>query len=88
MRKQKGNNTNELIYKTETGSQTQRTNLWLPEGMCGREGIIREFGIVQPLYSKWMTNKDLLYSTRNPCNGHVAAGMGEEFGGDWIHVYV
>jgi len=56
--------------------------------MCGREGIIREFGIVQPLYSKWMTNKDLLYSTGNPCNGHVAVGMGEEFGGEWIHVYV
>ena len=23
-------NTNELIYKTETDSQTQKTNLWLP----------------------------------------------------------
>ena len=26
------NNTNELIYKTETDSQTQKTNLWLPKG--------------------------------------------------------
>ena len=26
------NDTNELIYKTETDSQTQRTNLWLPVG--------------------------------------------------------
>ena len=25
-------NTNELIYKAETDSQTQRMNLWLPEG--------------------------------------------------------
>ena len=24
--------TNELIYKTETDSQTQKTNLWLPKG--------------------------------------------------------
>ena len=24
-------NTNELIYKTELGSKTQKTNLWLPE---------------------------------------------------------
>ena len=24
--------TNELIYKTETDSQTQRTDLWLPRG--------------------------------------------------------
>ena len=26
------NDTNELIYKTETGSQTSKTNLWLPKG--------------------------------------------------------
>ena len=24
--------TNELIYKTETDSQTERTDLWLPKG--------------------------------------------------------
>ena len=35
--------TNELIYKTETDSQTQRTDLWLPSG---REwgGMDWEFG--------------------------------------------
>ena len=27
--------TNELIYKTETDSQTQKTNLWLPKGKGG-----------------------------------------------------
>ena len=32
--------TNELIYKTETDSQTQRTDLWLPRG-----GMDWEFGI-------------------------------------------
>ena len=26
------NDTNELIYKTETDSQTLKTNLWLPKG--------------------------------------------------------
>ena len=26
------NDINELIYKTETDSQTQKTNLWLPKG--------------------------------------------------------
>ena len=26
------NNTNELIYKSEINSQTQKTNLWLPRG--------------------------------------------------------
>ena len=30
-------NTNESIYKTETDSQIQKTNLWLPKGK-GREG--------------------------------------------------
>ena len=31
--------TSEHIYKTETDSQTQKTNLWLPEGNGGGEGI-------------------------------------------------
>ena len=34
------NDTNALTYKTETGPQTQKTNLWLPEGrkMGGKLG--------------------------------------------------
>ena len=28
----------ELIYKTETGSKTQKRDLWLPEGKGGAEG--------------------------------------------------
>ena len=31
------NETNELIYRTETDSQTSKKNLWLPKGKCGRE---------------------------------------------------
>ena len=31
------NNTNECIYKTDTDSQTQTTNLWLPKGKEGGE---------------------------------------------------
>ena len=31
------NGTNELIYNTETDSQTQKTNLWLTQGK-GEEG--------------------------------------------------
>ena len=34
----KRNDTNELIYKTETDSQPQRTNLWLPGG----KGVVGE----------------------------------------------
>ena len=32
------NDKNELIYKTETNSQTSKTNLWLPKGKGRGEG--------------------------------------------------
>ena len=40
------------------------------------------------LYLKCKTNKDLLYSTQNSAQCNVAAWMGGEFGGEWIHVHV
>ena len=40
------------------------------------------------LYSKWITNKDLLYSTGNSAQCYVPAWIRGEFGGEWIHVYV
>ena len=40
------------------------------------------------LYLKWITNKDLLYSTWNSAQCYVAAWIGGEFGGEWIHIYV
>ena len=40
------------------------------------------------LYLKLITNKDLLYRTGNTAQCHVAAWMGGEFGGEWIHGYV
>ena len=33
------NNTNESIYKADTGLQTQKTNLWLTKGKGGEGGI-------------------------------------------------
>ena len=46
MRKLKKSDTNELIYKTETDTQTQRMNLWLPGGRVGGGvGIDWEFEI-------------------------------------------
>ena len=66
-------------------------NLWLP-GLGGgwRGGIVREFGIdmYTLLYLKWLPNKDLLYSTGNSAQYYVAAWMGVESGGEWIHGYV
>ena len=40
------------------------------------------------LYFKKITNKDLLNSTGDSAQCYVAAWMGGEFGGEWIHVYV
>ena len=61
--------------------------------LCGqqeRKGTVREFGmdIYTLLYLKWITSKNLLYGTGNSAQWHVAALMGEEFGGEWIHVCV
>ena len=55
-----------------------------------REGIVREFGMDRYtlLYLKWITNKDLLYSTGNSARCYVAAWMGGGFEGEWMHVYV
>ena len=40
------------------------------------------------LYLKWINNKNLLHSTGNSAGCYMAAWMREEFGGEWIHVYV
>jgi len=55
-----------------------------------RNGIVREFGKVMHtiLSLKWITNKDLLYSTGNSAERYVAAWMGGECEGKWIHVHV
>ena len=37
------------------------------------------------LYLKWITNKNLLCSTRNSTQCSVAAWMGGKFRGEWIH---
>ena len=39
------NDISELIYKTETDSQTQKIKLWLPVGKGGGGGITQEIGI-------------------------------------------
>ena len=57
---------------------------------CPGEEMVREFGVnlYTLLYLKWITNKDLLYSTWNSAQCYVAAWMGGGLGGEWIHVYV
>ena len=66
----------------------------LPVGASGRgcreKEVFSEFGmdLYTALYLKQITNKDLLYSTGDSAQCSVAAWLGEEFGGEWIHVYV
>ena len=52
--------------------------------------VVREFEIdmYTLLYLKWITNKDLLYSSGNSAQCYVAAWMRGMLGGEWIHVYV
>ena len=49
-------------------------------------GIVRD-GHVHTVYLKWITNKDLLYSTGNPSQCYMAAWMGEEFGDNGCLLY-
>ena len=40
------------------------------------------------IYLKWITSKDLLYSTWNFAQCYLAVWMGGEFGEEQIHVHV
>ena len=52
--------------------------------------MVREFGtnMYTLIHLKQVTNKVLLCSTGDSVQCYVAAWMGGEFGGEWIHVYV
>ena len=54
------------------------------------EGIVRESGVDTDtlLCLTWRTSKDLLSSTGNSAQCHVAAWLGGEFGGKWMRVYL
>ena len=79
---------NLFTKQKQTHRLRERTSAWLGKGW--EEGIIREFGIdmYTLLYLKWKTNKYLLYGIGNSALCYVAACMGGEFGGEWIHVNV
>ena len=81
-------NTNEPIYETETDSQIQRTDLWLPRAGGSRGGKEWEFGIsrCKLLYVEWINNKVLLYSTRNYIQYPVINHSGKEYEKEYIYV--
>ena len=80
------------MYLQNRDSQTKRTNLekgtWKGKGW--KEGIVRQFemDMYTLLYLKWVTNRDLLYSTWNSALCYVTVWMGVGFEGEWIHIYV
>ena len=77
-----------LLSSTGNSAQSSVITLWSPGGRMV-EGIARESGMDMDtlLYLTWRTRKDLLSSTGNSTQCHVAAWMGGEFGGEWIHMY-
>ena len=71
--------TNELICRTETDSQTLK-NLWLPkETGCGVGGMDwgSGTGIGTLRYMEWLANGDQLYSTENSTQYSVIIYMGK-----------
>ena len=54
------------------------------------KGTVREFGMdmYTLLHLKWITNKDLLFSTWNSAQRYVPAWMGGESGGEGMHIHV
>ena len=45
-------------------------------------------GLQLTTHLKWITSKDLLYSTGNSAQSCMATWRGEEFQGEWMHLYV
>ena len=83
-------NTNELIYKTETDSQTEKTAFHCQGGGGGDgEGMEWEFGIsrCKLLYTEWINNKVLLYSARNSIQYPVINHNGKEYEKACMYVY-
>ena len=79
----------DLLSSTGDSAQSSVITLWFPGGRMG-EGIVRESGMDMDtlLYLTQRTSKDLLDSTGDSAQCHLAPWMGEESGGDWIHVHV
>ena len=80
-------NINESIYKMETDSQTQKTNLQLSKRKRGE--INQEFKIsrYKLLYIKQI-NKDLLYSTGNYATQYLIINSnGKESEKEYTYIY-
>ena len=79
-----------INYTNELTKQKRLTELENKLLVTRGKGIVRGVGqvIYILLYSKQITNKDLLYSIWNSTQCYVPAWMGRWSGGEWIYVYV
>ena len=79
--------TNEPIYKTETYSQTERTDLWLPRGKWRGRKIDWEFVVsgCKLLYLGWINSRVLQYRTRNYIQSPGTNHNGKEYEKEYTH---
>ena len=80
--------TKEHISQTETDSQIQGTDLWLPGEREGGGGMGWEFGIsrCKLVYIGWINNKVLLYSTGNYIQYPVINHNTKEYEKEYVYV--
>jgi len=81
------NDTNELIYKTGTDSQIQKTSLRLPKGKSGRDKPGVWITTHTLLCIRRITNKDLLYSTGSSTQYFVITYKGKESEKAYIYTH-
>ena len=77
---------NKPIYKRETDSQTERTDLWLLRGKGDKGRMDWEFGIsgCKVLYTGWINNQ--VYSTGNYIRCPVINHDGKEYEKEYIYI--
>ena len=75
---------------TKTGSQIQKTNLWLPNGRGKGRRTNQEFAInrYKLLYIKQINNNDLLYSTGNYIQYLIITYNGKEYEREYIYMRI
>ena len=84
----KEKDTDELTHKTQTDPQTQTTSLWSPNGKAWR-GINQKFWInIVLLYTKQITNRDILGSPGNYTQYFVITYKGKKYEKEFMYVCV
>ena len=76
-----------LIYETEADSQTERTDLQLPQEE-GRGGTDWELAISKCKHVEWKNNKELLYITGNYFQYPMITYNGKEYEEECIYFYI